>query len=212
MFDVATGGISIYDPVTQIIANPYGFDQGKRFDSPPRPLGPGLTSHVIRSRAPLRLGTNEEAAAYSPVITGSDEAESWLGVPILAGDRVLGVIALERVPQHAFTDADERVLSTLASSMGVALENARLFDETKRLLTRAPSARPSCRSSTASSRASPSKLDMQQMYDLVGDKIQEIFDAQVVDIARLRRRPQEQIRVRLYDRAWRAVSRTSRCR
>ena len=35
---------------------------------------------------------------------------------------------------NAFSEGDERLLSTLASSMGVALENARLFDETKRLL------------------------------------------------------------------------------
>ena len=33
-----------------------------------------------------------------------------------------------------FGDADERLLSTLAAGMGVALENARLFDETKHLL------------------------------------------------------------------------------
>ena len=37
----------------------------------------------------------------------------------------------------AFSEADERLLVTLATSMGVALENARLFDETKRLLTEA---------------------------------------------------------------------------
>ena len=61
-------------------------------------------------------------------------AQSWLGVPILAGDRVLGVIALESLTPHAYGDADARLLSTLASSMGVALENARLFDETSRLL------------------------------------------------------------------------------
>ena len=39
-----------------------------------------------------------------------------------------------RRERDAFDEADERLLSTLAASMGVALENARLFDETKRLL------------------------------------------------------------------------------
>ena len=68
--------------------------------------------------------------------TGSSNAEeSWLGVPILAGDRVLGVISLERLEQYGFSEADERLLSTLASSLGQALENARLFDETRRLLS-----------------------------------------------------------------------------
>ena len=65
---------------------------------------------------------------------GGADSESWLGVPIIAGDRVIGVIALENVRPNVYTESDERLLSTLASSMGVALENARLFDETKRLL------------------------------------------------------------------------------
>ena len=65
---------------------------------------------------------------------GDVKTESWLGVPIIAGDRVIGVIALESPKQNVYTESDERLLSTLASSMGVALENARLFAETKRLL------------------------------------------------------------------------------
>ena len=89
--------------------------------------------------------------------------------------------------EHAFSEADERLLTTLAASMGVALENARLFDETKRLLTETERAGgragPDQR---ASSSGLAEKLDIQAMYDLVGDKIQEIFDAQVVDIGDLR--------------------------
>ena len=62
-------------------------------------------------------------------------------MPIIAGDRVIGVIALENVRPNVYTESDERLLSTLASSMGVALENARLFDETKRLLSETDGAR-----------------------------------------------------------------------
>ena len=62
--------------------------------------------------------------------------QSFLGVPIPAGDRVLGVLSAVLEPPNAFSESHERLLSTLASSMGVALENARLFDETKRLLIR----------------------------------------------------------------------------
>ena len=51
---------------------------------------------------------------------------------------------------------------------------------------------------------------MQAMYDLVGDKIQEIFDAQVLDIGIYDRDGPDPLPV--HHRARRAASRTSRCR
>ena len=46
-----------------------------------------------------------------------------------------GAISLQYLDrENAFGDSDVRLLSTLASSMSVSLENARLFDETQRLL------------------------------------------------------------------------------
>ena len=102
-------------------------------------------------------------------------------MPIPAGDRVIGVLGLENVETDAYTEADERLLATLAASMGVALENARLFDETKRLLTETDERAASWRSSTTSSAGSPSELDMQAMYELVGERIR-------VDLRRAGRR------------------------
>src|SRR4029078_3622167 len=67
-------------------------------------------------------------------------------------------------------------------SMGVALENARLFAETNRLLTETDERAAELAIITSVQEGLAQNLDMQAMYDLVGDKIQEIFDAQVVDI------------------------------
>ena len=66
--------------------------------------------------------------------------------------------------------------------MGVALENARLFDETKRLLTETNERAAELALINDVQRGLSEQLDIQAMYDLVGDKIQAIFDAQVVDI------------------------------
>ena len=66
--------------------------------------------------------------------------------------------------------------------MGVALENARLFGETKRLLTETDERAAELAIINEVQRGLAERLDMQAMYDVVGDKIQEIFDAQVVDI------------------------------
>jgi GAF domain-containing protein/DNA-binding response OmpR family regulator len=173
--------VGIYDSASETISFPYGIENGERYKSVPITLGPGLTGHVIRSRAPLNLGHAEDGDAYGVIRIGGP-TESWLGVPILAGDRVLGVIALESAEQNAFDEADVRLLSTLATSMGVALENARLFDETKRLLAETNERAAELALINDVQHGLAEKLDIQAMYDLVGDKIREIFDAQVVDI------------------------------
>ena len=108
--------------------------------------------------------------------------ESWLGVPIIAGDDVIGVIVFEDPAPDAFDESDERLLGTLAASMGVALRNAALFDETKRLLTETDERAAELAIINGVQQGLAAELDLQAMYDLVGDKIQEIFDAQVVDI------------------------------
>jgi GAF domain-containing protein len=59
--------------------------------------------------------------------------KSFLGVPIISGEHAIGGIALHDPDnQHSYTESDLRLLNTIASSMGVALENARLFDEVQK--------------------------------------------------------------------------------
>src|SRR5262249_12721302 len=76
---------------------------------------------------------------------------------------------------NVFTESDVRLLATLAGSLSVALENARLVHE-----TRQRNAELALINSVQEALAG--ELEMQAIYDVVGDKIQEIFDAQVVDI------------------------------
>ena len=65
----------------------------------------------------------------------SSKVESGVYVPLVSGDEVRGLIQITDVERtHAFSESDVRLLQTLANSMVVALENARLFDETQRAL------------------------------------------------------------------------------
>ena len=182
IFSVDSLFVALYDAETNEIQFPYDIDEGDRFDRGIVQLGPGLTSTVIRTARPLRIGTFEEQEAAGAVQVGGTDTLSWLGVPIMAGQRVIGVVGLESIREHAFSEADERLLSTLASSMGVALENARLFEETKRLLTETDQRAAELAIINSVQDGLAAELDMQAMYDLVGDKIHAIFDTQVVDI------------------------------
>ncbi len=172
--------VALYDPAAARIEFPYAVEEGRVLEMAPIPLGEGLTSKVIESRKPLNITQDDPEA--SAAIRSGVETQSWLGVPVMTGDRVLGVIALASVRVRAFDEADVRLLSTLATSMGVALENARLFDETKRLLTETNERAAELALINDVQRGLAERLDMQAMYDLVGDRIQAIFDAQVVDI------------------------------
>ena len=174
--------IAILDPATNLISFPYWIEDGIRErDLDALPLGKGLNSHVILTGRPLRLGTAAEADAYDVQWVGA-RTESFLAAPIKTGDRVIGVLSVSHKQPNAFGEADERLLATLAASMGVAIENARLFDETKRLLDESNERAAELSIINSVQQGLSSQLDMQAMYDLVGDKIQEIFDAQVVDI------------------------------
>src|SRR4029079_18275993 len=121
------------------------------------------------------IGTYIDAPATPP-------GESWLGVPIMAGRIAIGAVVLVDPTAHKFSEIDEPYVSTIASSIGVALENARLFDETKRLLTETDERAAELAIINSVQRALGQPLEVAAMRERRGDKIQEIFDAQVVDI------------------------------
>jgi PAS domain S-box-containing protein len=178
VFDAQVVDIGIYDEASSLIHFPYTIERGERFDDEPLPLI-GFRRHVMETREPLMIPetTPEIAERYgNPFVLSGEPIKSALFVPLVVGRRATGVISLQNVDRaHAFSDADQRLLTTLAGSLSVALENARLVHE-----TRQRNAELALINSVQSAIAG--ELDPQAIYDVVGDKIREVFDAQVVDI------------------------------
>ena len=112
----------------------------------------------------------------NPRVLSGTETQAGLFVPLIVGGRSTGVISLQNIDRtHAFGESDQQLLQTLAGSLSVALENARLVHE-----TRQRNAELGLINSVQDAIAG--ELDTQAIYDAVGDKVQEIFDAQVVSI------------------------------
>jgi len=178
VFDAQVVDIGIYEPASGLIHFPYTIERGVRFPDEPIPLI-GFRKHAMETREPLMLAesTPEVAERYgNPYVLSGEPTRSALFVPLVVGGRATGVISLQNVDRmHAFGEADQRLLTTLAGSLSVALENARLIHE-----TRQRNAELALINSVQAALAG--ELEMQAIYDIVGDKIQEIFDAQVVDI------------------------------
>jgi serine phosphatase RsbU (regulator of sigma subunit) len=95
---------------------------------------------------------------------------------MIVGDQVTGILSLQDIDrENAFDESDVRLLQTLAASMSVALENARLFDETQRLLIETEQRATELLIINSVQEDLAQKLDMASIYELVGDKLQTFF-------------------------------------
>jgi len=187
IFDVHGVDIERYDRGAGLIEFPYSFERGERLPNEPMALM-GFRRQVVETRAPLLINRDlpaRAAEAGQPAIIAGELAKSVLFVPMISGGEVTGIFLIENLEREdAFSDGDVRLLTTLAASLSVALENFRLFDETKRLLAESNERAAELAIINSVQQGLAAELDLQAMYELVGDKITEIFDAQVVDVAR----------------------------
>ena len=185
VFNVLVVDIVTYDPDTNLISMPYSYEKGDRSVISPR-TPYGFRQHIINSCTPLLINQNfaDLAAQYNnPLITG-EWPKSALFVPLLVAGTVKSIISIQDLErENAFSDSDVRLLQTLANSMSIALENARLFDETQRLLKETEQRAAELAIINSIQQGLASQLDMQGIYDLVGDKVREIFDANTVTLA-----------------------------
>ena len=174
------------------IQAPYFLQRGKRFEVAPIAWDKGLAGHVVQTRKPLLL--NRGAAARGRQLGGrvlgepgrdthdDQDSGSYLGAPVLAGKDVIGVIGVYAERDDAFTEADSRLLETLAASMGVALENARLFDRTAHLLKETEQRNAELAVINSIQQGIAAELDFQAIVDVVGDKLREVFASDDVGI------------------------------
>jgi PucR C-terminal helix-turn-helix domain/GAF domain len=100
------------------------------------PPGMGLASLVVESRSP-RWTSRYEGMTQAPHDAGIDAAVtaeglvSLLGVPLLAGDEVIGVLFAANRVEHAFSPEEISLLSAFADHAAVVLETARLLARTQ---------------------------------------------------------------------------------
>ncbi|MBU0705568.1 MAG: GAF domain-containing protein, partial [Chloroflexi bacterium] len=110
-------------------------DKGVREPLERRTMDPGLTAAVVTGKQPLLIRDFEREKDHLPPakLWGMMESpQSWLGVPMLLGQNVVGVISVQAYPANAFGEAEQELLSTIADAVAVAIENARLYEAEQR--------------------------------------------------------------------------------
>ena len=94
------------------------------------PIGLGLLGLFKKEKRTIRIGdisTDSRSAGYPP---NHPKMNSFLGVPIMSGDRWLGQLYLaDKQGYHEFTEQDERVIETLAAYAAIAITNAQLYND-----------------------------------------------------------------------------------
>ncbi|BCM64782.1 MULTISPECIES: sensor histidine kinase [Streptomyces] len=98
----------------------------------PFPEGHGILGELIRHPEPLRLAKLSEHSASYGFPPHHPPMNTFLGVPIRVRDQVFGNLYLtEKRGGAQFDEEDESVLATLAVAAGVAIDNARLYAESR---------------------------------------------------------------------------------
>lgn len=109
---------------------PVGIDAGTRERIGALPSGHGILGELIRHPEPLRLAELSEHPASYGFPANHPPMHTFLGVPIRVRDEVFGNLYLtEKRGGADFDTEDEAVVTTLAVAAGIAIENARLYEE-----------------------------------------------------------------------------------
>ena len=132
--------VAIYEEKTHEKSFPVMIENGVRLNLSRTPVtGSGFTDYIIMNKrsvfAPDNVTGVRKALGIDFISLSDDDTPSkcWLGVPMMIGDRVLGVIAVQSIEKAFLYDEHDRdILATIAGQAAIAVENARLFEEAQR--------------------------------------------------------------------------------
>ncbi|MEK6206682.1 MAG: GAF domain-containing protein [Chloroflexota bacterium] len=122
----------------RLVANvgEFGDPEGFERNWSNRPIEPNrrsLTGRVLMDRRTTTIVDVTADPEYDPG-RGLLKERSLIGVPLTRGDEIVGVLLLRRAEPKAFTPEQIHLLETFADQASIAIENVRLFDETKESL------------------------------------------------------------------------------
>ena len=183
IFDAQIVSIVSFDHEQNMERFHFVYEDGKLHHPDPRPIDT-LRRHIIDSKKkfisnepndkPLRdIGIPPD---HKPV-PGTIYPKSMVFMPMIVGEQVKGYISLQNIDRtFAYSESDVSLLATLTNSMSVALENARLFNETQQRAAEMATV-------TQVSNALASQLDLDALIQMVGDLMKELFQANIVFLA-----------------------------
>jgi PAS domain S-box-containing protein len=137
LMDTENFFVAQYNDQTEEFSFPFVINDGKRDQASTRKLGNGLSDFVIRSKQALFISENMEQRmkelGVEIIRMGTGElAKCWLGVPMMEGERIQGVIAVQSIKrEHIYDERHRDLLLSIAGQTAISLQNAILFHQTQ---------------------------------------------------------------------------------
>ncbi|MCC7447550.1 MAG: GAF domain-containing protein [Anaerolineae bacterium] len=122
--------IALHSADTQTLTFPFAVREGRPATIESAAQTYGRVEHIMRNRAPLLVrGPVRAQLAKMGIDPVGPDGACYLGVPLIADDDVIGVLAvLDFKKVDAYSESDVAVLSTIAGQAAMAIHNATLYN------------------------------------------------------------------------------------
>ncbi len=137
LFDTASFFIAIYEEESDEWMVAFRMEHGERLPPGTRgKVGVGLSGYIIRNRQHLLFRSAEQVTAFHTsqgIDTVGEMACSWMGVPLIAADKIVGVMGIQNYQyENLYSEQDLTLFSTIAAQVAPVLDNMQLLEQTRR--------------------------------------------------------------------------------
>ena len=171
----ALGTLGSRGEISEFLTSGISPEQREAMGAPP--VGLGLLGALIEDSHVLRLSNISDDPRSVGFPPGHPPMRSFLGSPVTSKGRVFGNIYLtEKIGAPGFTEDDESALVVLATQAGIAIENARAYEETRQRERSLESLREITNAILAGA-------DADEALELIADRARELVGAELASIA-----------------------------
>jgi signal transduction histidine kinase len=178
LVDARYGALGVIGPTGELAEFvPVGLDEAEIAAIHHWPEGRGLLGALISDPGPVRLADLPADPRSSGFPEGHPSMRSFLGVPVrIRGEAYGNLYLTEKRDGGQFDEEDEAVVTALAAAAGVAVENARLYEESRR-------GQRWLRASAEVTRRLLSGAEPEDVLDLVTRQVLEMSGADLATLA-----------------------------
>jgi signal transduction histidine kinase/DNA-binding response OmpR family regulator/GTP-sensing pleiotropic transcriptional regulator CodY len=137
-----------------------------------------LNSQVVRSRRTQVFADVSQTATFASEVHGSGRIHGWICAPMIVGDRVVGVISIDKFEPDFYDDELAELATAFAVQAGIAIENARLLEEER-------AAREQAETLRAAAHSLGGTLGVSEVFDLILAELRKVVPSDGASIQQL---------------------------